>query len=89
MNEERVTGALWQKSSKKGNEYFTGKIIIDGKITEIVLFYISKRKERSPWFKIVESHYEYGNTSDSQQRDSPQVAKGNTDEFRNTTWKGL
>jgi len=72
MGDQVVGGALWRKVSRQGNEYFSGKVVIDGKTTEIILFYITKRKEKSPYFKIIKSDYEYGNESDRQRSDSPQ-----------------
>lgn len=73
MDEQTELGVAWRKVSKAGHEYFSGKITLDGKQHEIVIFYITKRKDKSPWFKIIQSHFEYGNESNPQQSC---VAKG-------------
>lgn len=45
---EKSIGALWHKVSKKGVEYFTGDIEIDGKLLRIKVF--------RHGFKEIESH---------------------------------
>ena len=57
MGDQNELGVLWKKISKQGNEYFSGKITINGQIREIIIFYITKRKNKSPYFKIIESRY--------------------------------
>ncbi|WP_457635821.1 hypothetical protein [Persephonella sp.] len=49
-------GALWKRTSNSGMEYFAGKIELDGKETQILLFYNNKEKETHPHFKIVKSN---------------------------------
>lgn len=58
MEEQKEIGILWQKLSKKGNEYFSGRVTIDGKTTEIILFKIVAKHEKSPFYKIIKAEYD-------------------------------
>jgi uncharacterized protein (DUF736 family) len=49
-------GALWERTSKTGKRYLTGKKTIDGKEVQIVAFRIEhKRSENTPDYSILES----------------------------------
>ena len=58
MEKQEELGKLWKKTSIKGNEYFIGKITIDGKTTRIVIFKIMSADDGAPFLKIVQSRYE-------------------------------
>lgn len=48
-------GALWEKTSAKGNTFFSGVVEIDGKSTNIVVFKNSQKEEGSnqPDYRIL------------------------------------
>lgn len=49
---KKSNGALWQKSDKNGNPYFSGQIEIDGVKYGFKAFSNKKEKEVHPDFKI-------------------------------------
>lgn len=59
---EREVGVLWAKTSRKGNEYYSGKVTVDGKNMEIVVFRITSKNPRGPAMRIIESHFIPGET---------------------------
>lgn len=48
-------GALWIKQSKKGTQYMSGNIEIDGKKIAIVCFANKKTKDNQPDYRILPS----------------------------------
>lgn len=53
---EQPIGALWQKRSKKGTEFMSGTISIEGKAYEVVIFKNSYKKEpKHPDWKVYPS----------------------------------
>jgi len=47
-------GALWEKTSGKGNRFFTGSIKIGGEVTKIVVFKnINKKTDKHPDYNIL------------------------------------
>lgn len=55
MSQDEKLGALWQKSSGRG-DYFTGQITIDGVTTKIVVFANKYRTEdKHPDWLILKS----------------------------------
>lgn len=47
MDDRRI-GALWQKTSKAGNQFWSGELIINGKKHFIVAFKRNKKQEKEP-----------------------------------------
>ena len=45
-------GALWKKTSVKGQDYYTGNIKIDDKEVQIVVFENKSDNEKAPTLKI-------------------------------------
>jgi uncharacterized protein (DUF736 family) len=55
---ETTVGALWQKKSKKGLNYFLGVITLNGKQERIVVFNNNKKKsEKAPDFNIYRASF--------------------------------
>lgn len=48
-------GALWKKTSKAGNEYFSGVLELGQDKVRIVVFPNNKENERQPDYSIFES----------------------------------
>lgn len=62
MRNNNEIGALWSKTSVRGEEYFSGKITVDGKSTKIVAFKVKyKNKYNSPdWIIYLSDRNEQG-----------------------------
>ena len=56
-NEQNEIGVLWEKTSKNGNIYFSGKINYGGAEHLITVFYIRSENPKAPCFKIVKTRY--------------------------------
>lgn len=52
---EKEIGALWLRTSKQGNKFYTGKISVDGKDYNIVVFKNKNKKGQQPDLKIFPS----------------------------------
>jgi uncharacterized protein (DUF736 family) len=48
-------GALWVKTSKNGKKFMSGKVEVDGKTVNIVVFKNEKTSEKQPDYRILES----------------------------------
>ena len=53
--ENKSIGALWVKTSAKGNKFYSGNIEIDGKKIMLVAFDNKKESENQPDIRIYES----------------------------------
>jgi uncharacterized protein (DUF736 family) len=64
MSEFKELGALWERTSKNGNFFFSGRVKIDGKETEIICFKNNKQQPKHPDWKVYLSEPRAGsNTS--------------------------
>lgn len=52
MPELKELGALWERTSKAGNFFLSGKVKIDGKETEVICFKNNKKDPKHPDWKI-------------------------------------
>lgn len=52
-NENQIKTGLWATQSKNGNEYFTGKVTLEGKTYRIAMFINNKKlSEKSPDYNL-------------------------------------
>jgi len=54
MEKQKSIGGLWAYKAKNGTDYFSGKIELDGKVTQIVAFYNGNKKNpKEPDYRIL------------------------------------
>lgn len=75
MADDKYIGALWVKKSKKGQDFFSGNVEVNGIKVDIVVFRNNKDgNEKRPDYQILKSEpREYA--EDTQQSDRDDTAK--------------
>lgn len=53
-NDNKNTGALWEKTSKTGNQYYSGNLTIDNIKYKLTMFINDKKgNEKSPDYRLI------------------------------------
>jgi uncharacterized protein (DUF736 family) len=59
MNSRKI-GALWIKTSKAGNQFWSGELVINGRKFPIVAFNREKKHDKEPDIDILKSQEQEG-----------------------------
>ena len=78
-NKDRKSiGALWQKKTKTGDDFFTGNVEINGKKTDIIIFFSRNKKKSNYPDALIFEGQKRGNTP--VQKSNPPSLPGNEPE---------